>query len=264
MTHNTALKSKVEKEIKDPNEKLVEKKFIAPKEDNSFYPTCDKNDYIYMKIVLNFKKVNIILVQPILKIFYHEIILNESSMTFDMYTDHMFIEGSLGNTQIYDLCEYPFVISSQEKYNPKNKVEIFGLKKKENENEEKNNEMISFSYYNFMDLCPHFKDNYSDLADVKINTVFLVYTQEQFLRFLNYFLTEFLGAFAAPEVKEEEKELKDFDAIQKINKEENNIIDEKLEENENNGDFFDNIIESKEEEYVLNAIDEKGENKLQS
>ena len=264
MTHNTALKSKVEKEIKDPNEKLVEKKFIAPKEDNSFYPTCDKNDYIYMKIVLNFKKVNIILVQPILKIFYHEIILNESSMTFDMYTDHMFIEGSLGNTQIYDLCEYPFVISSQEKYNPKNKVEIFGLKKKENENEEKNNEMISFSYYNFMDLCPHFKDNYSDLADVKINTVFLVYTQEQFLRFLNYFLTEFLGAFAAPEVKEEEKELKDFDAIQKINKEENNIIDEKLEENENNGDFFDNIIESKEEEYVLNAIDEKGENKIQS
>ena len=58
-----------------------------------------------MKIHVNFKKVNIILVQPILNIFYHEVILNESSMDFEMYTDHMFIEGSLGNTQIYDLCE---------------------------------------------------------------------------------------------------------------------------------------------------------------
>jgi hypothetical protein len=171
ITHNTFLKSKVEKEMKDPNEKLLEQKFISPKEDNTFYPTCDKNDYIYMKIDVNFKKVNIILVQPILKIFYHEIILNESFMSFDMYTDHMFIKGSLGNTQIYDLCEYPFVISSQEKFNPNNKIEIFGLKKKEGEENEKNNEMIAFNYYSFMEFCPKFKDNYSGIADVKIDTV---------------------------------------------------------------------------------------------
>ena len=245
ITHNTFLKTKVEKEMKDPNEKLLEQKFISPKEDNSFYPTCDKNNYIYMKIHVNFKKVNIILVQPILKIFYHEIILNESTMDFDMYTDHMYIQGSLGNTQIYDLCEYPFVISSQEKYNPENKLEIFGLKTKEGENQE-NNEMISFTYYNFMTLCPKFKDNYSDLAEVNINTVFLVYTQEQFLRFLNYFLTEFLGALGAPEIKEEEKELKHFEAIKQINDEDNknNIINESVEGNENQNDF--NGLELKE------------------
>ena len=42
----------------------------------------------------------------------------------------MFIKSSLSNIQIYDLCEYPFGISSQEKYNPKNKIEIFGFEKK--------------------------------------------------------------------------------------------------------------------------------------
>ena len=261
ITHNTFLKSKVEKEMKDPNEKLLEQKFISPKEDNSFYPTCDKNNYIYMKIHVNFKKVNIILVQPILNIFYHEVVLNESTMDFDMYTDHMFIQGSLGNTQIYDLCEYPFVISSQEKYNPKNKVEIFGLKTNENEDEE-NNEMISFNYYNFMDLCPKFKDNYSDIAEVNINTVFLVYTQEQFLRFLNYFLTEFLGALGAPEIKEEEKELKHFEAIKQINSDDNknNIINEKKEENENQNDY--NELNLKEENININNENKEEKEKI--
>ena len=245
LTHNTYLKSKVEKELKDPNEKLLEQKFISPKEDKTFYPTCDKNNYIYMKIHVNFKKVNIILVQPILKIFYHEVKLNESSMDFDMYTDHLFIKGSLGNTQIYDLCEYPFVISSQKEFNPKNKVEIFGLKQKENENNEINNEMISFSYYSFEEFCPKFKDNYGGIAEVKINTVFLVYTQEQFLRFLNYFLTEFLGALGAPEIKEEERELHNSEILNQINNEDKNIINNENKvdkEKENKNAINDNTI----------------------
>ena len=209
--YNDNLKNRVERELLDPNEKLVEQKFISPKEENTFYPTCDKNNYIYMKIHINCKKVNIILVQPILNIFYHEVKMGESSMDFEMYTDHSFIKGSLGNTQIYDLCEYPFVISSQDKYDPSKKVEIFGLKMDGNDgNNINNNEMISFSYYGFTKYCPKFVDNYESIADVKINKVFLVYTQEQFLRFLNYFLTEFLGALAAPVIKEEEKELKNF------------------------------------------------------
>ena len=261
ITHNTFLKSKVEKEMKDPNEKLLEQKFISPKEDNTFYPTCDKNDYIYMKIHVNFKKVNIILVQPILKIFYHEVKLNESSMDFDMYTDHMFIKGSLGNTQIYDLCEYPFVIKSQEKYDPNNKVEIFGLKKKEGEEDGINNEMISFNYYSFMEFCPKFKNNYGGIAEVKINTVFLVYTQEQFLRFLNYFLTEFLGALAAPEIKEEEKELKHLDAVNQVNKEDNNI-NEIIEENKNEYDFFNEIKEVEEEDNNVEDKDNSTNNEV--
>ena len=175
--YNNFLKNRVDKEMVDPNEKLVEQKFITPKLDNTFYPTCDKNNYIYMKIHINCKKVNFILVQPILKIYFCEVKMGESSMDFDMYTDHSFIQGSLGNTQIYDLCEYPFVISSQDKYDPNKKVEIFGLKKNENQNENendlKNNEMIFFKYYGFSEYCPKFKDNYGSICEVKINTVFL-------------------------------------------------------------------------------------------
>ena len=209
MLYNNYLKNRVEKELLDPNEKLVEQKFIAPNYDNNFYPTCDKNDYIYMKILVKCKKVNIILVQPILKIFYTEVKMGKSSMDFYMYTDHTIIEGSLGNTQIYDLCEYPFVISSQDKYDPSKKVEIFGLKVDKNDDYNINNkEMISFRYSGFMEFCPKFVDNYSDIVECKINKVFMVYTQEQFLRLFNYFIYEFLGAMMAPVIKEEEKELK--------------------------------------------------------
>ena len=237
--YNNYLKNRVEKELLDPNEKLVEQKFIAPKLDNNFYPTCDKNNYIYMKIHINCKKVNIILVQPILKIFYTEVKMGESSMDFDMYTDHSVIKGSLGNTQIYDLCEYPFVISSQDKYNPNNKVEIFGLKMNQNEdNNINNNEMISFTYYGFTEYCPKFVDNYSDIAECKINKVFMVYTQEQFLRLLNYFIYEFLGAMTAPVVKEEEKELKHLEEMNPLKE---NVNEENFDDQEENK--FSLIIE---------------------
>ena len=258
ITYNTILKMRVEKELRDPNEKLVEQKFIAPKVDNNFYPTCDKNNYIYMKIHFVCKKINFILVQPILKIFYHEVEMGESSMNFDMYTDHTYIQGSLGNTQIYDLCEYPFVISSQDKYNPKNKIEIFGLKKNENEIDNiKNNEMISFEYYGFEETCPKFKDNYGSIADVKINTVFLVYTQEQFLRFLNYFIYEFLGALSVPVIKEEEKDLKHLEEMNPIN--DDNINDENFDNGEENK--FNLIIEENisKEENPHNKEEEKKE-----
>ena len=252
--YNNFIKARLEKELRDPNEKLVEQKFIAPKLDNDFYPTCDKNNYIYMKIHANFKKVNFILVQPILKIFYHEVKMGESSIDFDIYTDHSFIKGSLGNTQIYDLCEYPFVISSQDKYDPSKKVEIFGLKKEENDNNDiQDNEMIYFTYYNFNEYCPKFKDNYGGISEVKINKVFLVYTQEQFLRFLNYFLTEFLGAMIKPDIKEEEKDLKHLEEMNPVN--EDNIKDENLDEGEEKK--FTLIIEENKNEISTSSNKEQ-------
>jgi len=207
-----------------------------------------------MKIHANFKKVNFILVQPILKIFYHEVKMGESSIDFDIYTDHSFIKGSLGNTQIYDLCEYPFVISSQDKYDPSKKVEIFGLKKEENDNNDiQDNEMIYFTYYNFNEYCPKFKDNYGGISEVKINKVFLVYTQEQFLRFLNYFLTEFLGAMIKPDIKEEEKDLKHLEEMNPVN--EDNIKDENLDEGEEKK--FTLIIEENKNEISTSSNKEQ-------
>ena len=92
--------------------------------------------------------------------------------------------------------------------------------------------MISFEYYGFEETCPKFKDNYGSIADVKINTVFLVYTQEQFLRFLNYFIYEFLGALSVPVIKEEEKDLKHLEEMNPINDDHIN------DENFDNGEDF--------------------------
>ena len=273
IVYNNFLKNRVDKEMVDPNEKLVEQKFITPKLDNTFYPTCDKNNYIYMKIHINCKKVNFILVQPILKIYFCEVKMGESSMDFDMYTDHSFIQGSLGNTQIYDLCEYPFVISSQDKYDPNKKVEIFGLKKNENQNENendlKNNEMIFFKYYGFSEYCPKFKDNYGSICEVKINTVFLVYTQEQFVRLLNYFITEFLGPLSPPVIKEEEKDVKHLEEKNPVNEDDNDDIS-----NNNDDNKFNLIIKEQKKENnnknIKNSnkdneeIKEKNENNIEN
>ena len=59
---------------------------------------------------------------------YHEMRFGESYLDCEMKVDHFIIKGELGNTQIFDLCEYPFIIPSQDKYNPKNKREIFKRK----------------------------------------------------------------------------------------------------------------------------------------
>lgn len=191
LAHNKALRNKVISEITNPNEKLIEEKFIQPSEENKVsYPTCKEFKYTYLSIHSQFKKINIILIQPILNIMYHEMRFGESYLDCEMKVDHFIIKGELGNTQIFDLCEYPFIIPSQDKYNPKNKREIFGI-----QNQDSNSKsLISFEYISQSDWCPHFKDNYSSEANVKINSTFLIYVQEQFMRFLNYFISEFLGA----------------------------------------------------------------------
>ena len=196
LAHNKILRNKVLSEITNPNEKLIEEKFIEPSnEDKISYPTCKEFKYTYLSFHSKMKKINFILIQPILNIFYTEMIFGESFLDCEMKVDHFIIKGELGNTQIFDLCEYPFLIPSQDKYNPKNKKEIFGI----HNTGQNSTSLIAFEYITQSDWCPNFKDNYSSEANVKINSIVFVYVQEQFMRFLNYFLSEFLGALAPSE-----------------------------------------------------------------
>ena len=54
--------------------------------------------------------------------------------------------------------------------------------------------------------CPEVKDNYTSEADVVINQSMLVFIYEQFMRFFNYFISQFLGSFSAPEKVKKFKE----------------------------------------------------------
>jgi hypothetical protein len=154
-----------------------------------------------------------------------------------MNCDHLIIKGTLGNTQIFDLCEYPFIIENQKKFNKNNKYEIFGLKNKEDKS------LIEFEYYSYNDWCPKLKNNVGGIANVKISSVRLLYVQEQFLRILNYFTTQFLGVFSnSNNLKEDTIILNNLD----IN-EQNKLIETEL----NNFRFLNMNIELNEPLMIL-------------
>ena len=116
-----------------------------------------------------------------------------------MNVDHLIMNGELGNTEIFDLSEYPFTIKNQNEFKKENIRQIFGIKNSVNKS------LIDFEFKSFKEWCPHFKDNISSIANVKINSIFFIYIQEQFLRLLNYFIFEFLGALSKPIIKQNKK-----------------------------------------------------------
>ena len=151
------------------------------------------------------KRFDIICIQPILNIFYIQLRCSESYFNCDMTVDHLIMNGELGNTEIFDLSEYPFTIKNQSQFKKENSRQIFGVKNSVNKS------LITFEFKSYNDWCPLFKDKISSIADVKINSTFFIYVQEQFLRLLNYFVTEFLGVLSKPNNlnNEEKKEEKD-------------------------------------------------------
>ena len=62
------------------------------------------------------KRFDIICIQPILKIFFIQLRCGESYFNCDMNVDHLIMNGELGNTEIFDLSEYPFTIKNQSQF----------------------------------------------------------------------------------------------------------------------------------------------------
>ena len=206
LIYNDNLTQKVISEISDPNEQLIEQKFIEPsKEREKLNPKCDEYKFVYLKFHAEMKRFDIICIQPILNIFYIQLRCSESYFNCDMTVDHLIMNGELGNTEIFDLSEYPFTIKNQSQFKKENSRQIFGVKNSVNKS------LITFEFKSYNDWCPLFKDKISSIADVKINSTFFIYVQEQFLRLLNYFVTEFLGVLSKPNNlnNEEKKEEKD-------------------------------------------------------
>ena len=70
LIYNDNLTQKVISEISDPNEQLIEQKFIEPsKEREKLNPKCDEYKFVYLKFHAEMKRFDIICIQPILNIF---------------------------------------------------------------------------------------------------------------------------------------------------------------------------------------------------
>jgi hypothetical protein len=195
VAHNDILRHQVLREILSPTENLLQKNFIEPvKEEFTSRLLCNETNskYTYIKLNTKLNKVRVIWVQPILNFMYIEMRLENAILDFDMKVDHFSLLGELGNTQIFDLSNYPFTIRSQKEFNQSFIKEILGAK-------ENSSSLISFSYKSMNTWCPECKDNYTSEAEVKINSITLIYIQEHFLRMLNYLFAEFLGALGPSE-----------------------------------------------------------------
>ena len=207
LIYNDIYKHKVNLELNNQNINIKNKDFISPSTFAITREKCDINKYIYMNIHSSFSEIRIILIQPILQIKFNELRFGPSFLDYETKVDHFIIKGELGNTQLFDLCQYPFVIKNQDEYDPSKIKEIFGIKKngddknknKSNEENNNNSSLIKFYYKSMSSWCPEVKDNYTSEADVVINQSMLIFIYEQFMRFFNYFISQFLGSFSAPE-----------------------------------------------------------------
>ena len=201
LIHNDIYKHKVNLELNNQNIKITNKDFINPSNFTVNRVKCDTNKYTYMNIHSSFSEIRIILIQPILQIKFNEMRFGPSFLDYESKVDHFIIKGELGNTQLFDLCQYPFVIKNQSEYDPNKIKEIFGIKKNSNDKSKNNNDssLIKFYFKSMNSWCPEVKDNYTSEADVVINQSMLIFIYEQFMRFFNYFISQFLGSFAPPE-----------------------------------------------------------------
>ena len=157
-------------------QKLVEINFLERGYEEKFQKLkCNKETYTYFKLHSSFKEVSIILIQPILNIMFYEMKFGESYLDSISKVDHLLVKGELGNSEIFDLCQYPFVIENQSQFD-KNKIKkVFGVKSSDNHS------LISFSYKSMYSWCPECKNNYLSEADITINSAFLVLIYENFI-----------------------------------------------------------------------------------
>ena len=195
--YNDIYKYKVNQEITNQNINMTNKNFISPGIIEINKPKCDINTYSYMNIHSSFNEVSIILIQPIYQIKFNELRFGPSFLDYESKVDHTVIKGELGNTQLFDLCQYPFVIKNQNEFDQSKIKEIFGIKINNDKND--NSSLIKFYYKAMNSWCPECKDNYTSEADITINQSMLIFIYEQFMRFFYYFISQFLGAFAPPE-----------------------------------------------------------------
>ncbi len=195
LAHHDIYRDKILREIQLPPNKTIEDKFIMPLDTEYIkHQTCVEANSIYIKVAIKIKNVRVIWLQPTLRFMFMELRLGETSIFCDLYCDHLEIEGTLGNTQLFDLSNYPYTIRTQQEFKQVHKKEVLGFKE---------NSSLEFKYKSYSTWCPHYKNKNSAHCEVIFNSGRLTYIHELFFRFFNYLFEEFLGAIGpSPEVRD--------------------------------------------------------------
>jgi len=149
---------------------------------------CTEIKSTYLKLNCFIEKINLIWIQPILDTYFFQIKIINTIINLNMTDDHFLLEGSLNNFEIQDLSNYPFTIKCPDEYK-KTKIKMKNLLTSNQNNS------LTYEYKSMNKWCPYCIENYTSEAYVNINSSNLYYVQENFLRFFNYLMGEFLGSF---------------------------------------------------------------------
>ena len=113
--YNDIYKFNVNQELTNQNINMKNQNFVTPGTIGIDRTKCDINKNSYMNIHSSFNE-SIILIQPIYQIKFNELRFGPSFLEYEMKVGHIIIKGELGNTQLFDLCQYPFVIKNQNEF----------------------------------------------------------------------------------------------------------------------------------------------------
>ena len=200
IAHNDILRNKVIREMGHPTEKLLDNNFLEKGYDQeNSRQTCKDSNYIYIGLKCQVKEIDIIWIQPKLEHYFVELIANDLNLNMLLNVDHLMFEGLLGCTEISDLTNYPYTIKCQKEYNYNNKKPILIFDSNNNDNT-LNKHCLKFIYNSFSEWCPKCKGQFSSDCYVELNNPILVYYHENFLRFFNYLINEFIGAMPANDI----------------------------------------------------------------
>jgi len=189
VAHNDILRDEVKTEIESTMEKVKRQNFVQKMENELLSRLiCTEIKSQYLKLHCFIEKINLIWIQPILDTYFFQIKILNKTLTVDMTDDHFLISGSLDNFDIKDLSNYPFTFKSRDEY-LKSKIKVKDVL---TSNE---NNTLKYEYKSMNKWCPYCVGNYTSEAYVNINSANLFYIQENFLRFFNYLMGEFLGSF---------------------------------------------------------------------
>ena len=205
LAHNDLLKDKVRKDIDLSVERNSELNLVnIPSFNNlqSFnFLKCSEFKYIYIKCSTFLKKINIILIQPIQNFYFFELNIKEGNIIADMYVDHMNLYGNLDEFDLKDCSNYPYTIQNQDEFNAFNIKNILSTSQ---------NNSLGFEYISRYKICPEYNEdeNITSECYLTIKNLTINYYQENFLRFFNYLISEFLGSLSASQEILEYRNLK--------------------------------------------------------
>ena len=166
-------------------------------------PTCIKNqNAIVISAILKHIDITFINVKTNSMIF--AINADSPKVNVSVYNDHFKIEGALKNCELYSMTNYPNTITSANVNSDVKREKVLSAKMN-------SQSLIDFKVDIFSNTCPLMQDRVSSIVNMRLNSVYFIYMQEELMRILSYMTNEIIPSLSHKDEKSDVKVIKDED-----------------------------------------------------